>query len=320
MSRNAETPCGLGFLEQEKIQKPLCVMKFGGTSVGNARAIEQATNIVERDYKNGKQIIVVASAMSGVTNHLVSICNFVQNSEHESILRELRTIFDLHMTAITELKFSPESRANVQEELRDLFMQLRDDVGSVDNLTSEKKDHILSFGERLNVRILAARLREKGVNAIPLDATKVVVTNNNFGEAKPLFDETRTNTMTIINPLLQERIIPIITGFIGRTSAGQTTTLGRGGSDYTASILGWALEAEEVVIWTDVNGVYDSDPNKNPDATIIPEMSYESADKMAKNGAKVLYTKTVEPLFGTKTVIYVKNTFNPDFPGTKIVN
>lgn len=308
-------------LETER-RKPLYVMKFGGTSMGGAQQITSVVDIIHGHFRDGKALVVVPSAMSGVTNLLVSVVDGIQKSDERSTDRDVRTILDKHMTTSSEIRLSLSQRQTLHQKLRDLFIRFREDVSyaSSDNIpvNSETKDKILSYGERMSTRILEAKCLQEGIQAKAIDAFGIIQTDDNFGEARPDFENTKTKTIHRINPLLKKNVMPIVTGFIGATKDGRITTLGRGGSDYSASILGWALDAKEVWIWTDVDGVFTGDPNRDPDAELITEMRFDEADVMAKNGAKVLYEKTLEPLFGTDIVLRVKNTFNPTCEGTRI--
>jgi aspartate kinase len=180
-------------------------------------------------------------------------------------------------------------------------------------------DAISSIGERVNARIVAARLREQGLRAKAVDATQVIVTDDRFQQATPLMDQTRGRVQNHLIPLLEEGVVPVVTGFMGATEDGITTTLGRGGSDYSASILGAALDADEVWTWTDVDGVLTSDPRIVSDAHIIPELSYSEVGELAYFGAKVLHPKTIRPVVERGIPVWVKNTFNPTCPGTRIV-
>jgi aspartate kinase len=296
-------------------------MKFGGTSMGGAKEITIVADIISEHFKDGKSLVVVPSAMSGVTNFLVSVVDGIKKSDTTSINKDLRAIFDKHMIASNEIGLSMIQKKGLQEKLRDLFIGLKNDVSCVSGniiVSGEARDRILSYGERMSARILEAKCQEVGLQSVVVDAFDIIETDDNFGEAKPDFEQTKIKATYRINPMLQKGVIPIVTGFIGATRDGRITTLGRGGSDYSASILGWALDAKEVWIWTDVDGVFTSDPNKNPDAKFIDKMRFDEGDAMAKNGNKVLYAKTLEPLFGTVIVVRVKNTFNPSFKGTEI--
>ena len=307
-------------LEKER-RSPLYVMKFGGTSMGGAKEITIVADIVSGHYRDGKSLVVVPSAMSGVTNLLVSVVDGIKKSDTTSINKDLRAIFDKHMIASNEIGLSMIQKKGLQEKLRDLFIGLRNDVSSASgNITvsGEARDRILSYGERMSARILEAKCQQERLQSVVVDAFDIIETDDNFGEARPDFEQTKIKATYRINPMLKKGVIPIVTGFIGATRDGRITTLGRGGSDYTASILGWALDAKEVWIWTDVDCVFTDDPNKNPDAKFIDKMTYKEADAMAKNRNKVLYGKTLEPLFGTGIVLCVKNTFNRICEGTRI--
>jgi aspartate kinase len=180
-------------------------------------------------------------------------------------------------------------------------------------------DAITSLGERINARTLAALLRQRGRSSEAVDASELIVTDDTFQNAVPLMDATRAQVSARLNPLLDEGIIPVVTGFIGATEKGVTTTLGRGGSDYSAAILGDCLDADEVWIWTDVDGVMTADPRIVPDAQVIPVLSYSEVGELAYFGAKVLHPRTIRPVIERGIPLWVKNTFNPTCPGTRIV-
>jgi aspartate kinase len=179
-------------------------------------------------------------------------------------------------------------------------------------------DAITSLGERINARILAATLRQRGARSQAIDATELIVTDDKFQNAVPLIDLTRERVVDRLSPLLEDGVVPIVTGFIGATESGVTTTLGRGGSDYSAAILGDCLDADEVWIWTDVDGVMTSDPRLVPDARVLPVLSYNEVSELAYFGAKVVHPRTIRPVVERGIPLWVKNTFNPDHPGTRI--
>lgn len=320
--REIDADCGLDqIIRRPEVESTegIYVMKFGGTSVGGARPIEIVTQIVDREIKEGKSIVIVASAMSGVTNRLVRICDDIINGDFRSIDREFRSILDMHYTAITELVLLPSIMEDVKGKMRALSTHFYKDVHDANRMTPERRDRIQSYGERMSIRLLEANLNEKNIPARAVDSINFLETDDSFGEAQPDLERTSVNARMLIYPLLRRGITPVVTGFLGRTADNRITTLGRGGSDFSASFIGRAINAKEVVICTDVDGVYASDPNKDPNAKIIHEMTMKEADNMAKAGAKVLHARTLEPLMSTRIFLRVKNTFNYDSPGTLVI-
>ena len=202
-------------LEAER-RKPLYIMKFGGTSMGGASQITSVVDIVSEHYKEGKSLVVVPSAMSGVTNLLVSVVDGIQKFDIASIDRNLRTIFDKHMTASSEIRLSPDTRNSLQEKLRDLFVGLREDVShALSNMpvNTEVKDKILSYGERMSTRILEAKCLQEGLQAVVVDAFEIIETDDNFGEARPDFESTKAKTIRRIHPLLKKAsclLLPVL--------------------------------------------------------------------------------------------------------------
>lgn len=186
-------------------------------------------------------------------------------------------------------------------------------------VTPRAMDAVTSLGERINARIVAAVLRQRGVRSEAVDATELIVTDSKFQNGAPLMDQTRARVSERLAPLLDGGMVPVVTGFIGATEEGVTTTLGRGGSDYTAAILGDCLDADEIWTWTDVDGVMTADPRMVPDARVIPALSYSEVSELAYFGAKVLHPKTILPTVQRGIPLWVKNTFNPTCPGTCIV-
>jgi aspartate kinase len=298
------------------------VMKFGGTSVGSAEAITQASAIVEKYRAKWDRIVVVVSAMRGVTDALIEGARTAAQGDDQTypgIVSDLRV---RHTLAAAELLDDPETRTallKIVDGYLDEFATFCRSVHVLGEVTPRAMDAISSIGERVNARIVAARLREQGLRAKAVDATQVIVTDDRFQQATPLMDQTRGRVQNHLIPLLEEGVVPVVTGFMGATEDGITTTLGRGGSDYSASILGAALDADEVWTWTDVDGVLTSDPRIVSDAHIIPELSYSEVGELAYFGAKVLHPKTIRPVVERGIPVWVKNTFNPTCPGTRIV-
>lgn len=298
------------------------VMKFGGTSVGSAEAIERATNLIRHTHENWPQVVVVASAMSGVTDLLLKGANTAaagDGSTYRDVAQELRR---KHLEAIETLLVEGRDRRRVSAEISglvDRFEDLCRAVFILGELTPRALDAVSSMGEQMSIRILAANMRHSKQAAEAIDATGLILTDNAFQSAIPQLTETTERSQARLRPLLESGVVPIVTGFIGASPEGVTTTLGRGGSDYSAAILGQALEAKEVWIWTDVDGVMSADPRFVPDARTIPTLTYREVSELAYYGAKVLHPKTIRPCVENGIPLRIKNTFNPDHPGTLIV-
>lgn len=300
----------------------MIVMKFGGTSLGDGEAIKRAADIVCHTLEDKGEVVVVVSAMSGVTDVLLSAATSAARGNGETFRRARWALSDRHRLAMTEAISDEEARLQLMEEVEALlsgFESLCRSVHILGELTARGSDAVASLGERLTVRILAAALREKGVTATAVEATEVIVTNGQHGSAAPLMDETRETARARLLPLLAEGVTPVVTGFIAAAKDGVTTTLGRGGSDHTAAILGACLDSDEVWIWTDVDGVMTADPMVVPEARTLPEISYAEAAELSYFGAKVLHPKTILPAVERGMPLRIVNTFNPSHPGTLIV-
>ncbi|MFC2169895.1 aspartate kinase [Acidobacteriota bacterium] len=297
-------------------------MKFGGTSVGSPEAITKAVSIVQEQAENWDRLTVVVSAMSGVTNALIRGALTAASGDGKtfhSISSELRV---RQCLAAETLLSSDGERSRILETVDAYMNEFNTFCQSIHvhgEVTPRAMDAITSLGERINVRIFAALLRQKGTRSEAVDATELIVTDSTFQDAAPLMDNTRARIFERLAPLLDKGIVPVITGFIGATEKGAITTLGRGGSDYSAAILGDCLDSDEVWIWTDVDGVMTADPRIVPDARVIPVLSYSEVGELAYFGAKVLHPRTIRPAIERDIPLWVKNTFEPSFPGTRIV-
>ncbi|MFQ6058170.1 MAG: aspartate kinase [Anaerolineae bacterium] len=300
----------------------LIIMKFGGTSVGDGDCIAQVAEIVGSHVRQGQQVVVVVSAMSGVTDALIEAARTAARGDGETFGRIKHALLQKHLqaigTAIADEGAWGALGAEVEARLEE-FESLCRSIHILGELTPRALDLVSSLGERFTSRILAAALQERGIAAQAVEATEVVVTNGHFGAANPLMDLTREKARARLLPLLDEGTVPVVTGFIGATPEGILTTLGRGGSDYTASILGSCLEADEIWIWTDVDGVMTADPRVVPEARTLPEISYAEAAELSYFGAKVLHPKTILPAIEQGIPLRILNTFNPDGPSTLIV-
>jgi len=292
----------------------MIVMKFGGTSVGDGKTIKHAAGLVHNVLQEGIQVVVVASAMSGVTDILLEAATSAAQGDDETFRRARWSLSDRHRQAIAEAINDVETRLTLTEQVEGLltdFENLCRSIYVLGELTARGSDAVSSLGERLLVPILAAALRERGARAEAVEATELILTNGQHGAAEPLMEETRKATRARLLPLLADGVTPVVTGFIGATREGVITTLGRGGSDYSAAILGACLDAEEVWIWTDVDGVMTADPRVVPDARTLPEISYTEAAELSYFGAKVLHPKTILPAVEQGIPLRILNTFNP---------
>jgi len=305
---------------REEKNKPLQVMKFGGTSVANAACILNVAKIIRKAVTKN-HVVVVVSAMAGVTDKLVEAAARAQAEDGQSAAAILDDLKKKHLAAVETLIPAGGAREQLVAMIEELFEscnRLCQGTVLLRELTLRTRDAIWSLGERLSAPILAAVLAESGFASEAVGATNVVVTNNRQGGADPLMDLTRERCQERLRPLLDRDIVPVTTGFIGATTEGVLTTLGRGGSDYSATIIGASLDADEVIIWTDVDGVLTADPNQVRAARTIPEMSYREAAEHAHFGARVLHPKTLRALMQCDFPLWVRNAFAPQRRGTKI--
>jgi aspartate kinase len=294
-------------------------MKFGGTSVGNAAAIEALAAITREQRAAWGQAAVVVSAMSGVTDLLIRGAQTAAAGDRLTYLDIARQLREKHNVALAELIGAPGMVGEAVEQLIDEFELLCHSVSVLGEVSPRALDAISSLGERMSARIVAATLRARGVESEALDATELVLTTADFGSAIPLQPQTRERIRARLLPLLAQDIVPVVTGFVGATEAGATTTLGRGGSDYSGAIVGAALDADEVAIYTDVDGVMTTDPRLAPEARVIEVLSYAEMSELAYFGAKVLHPRAVRPVVERGIPLRIRNTFNPSHPGTLIV-
>jgi len=295
-------------------------MKFGGTSVGDAACIARTAQIA-RDASRESEVVVVVSAMGGVTNRLIAAADAAESGDRDRAAEVFAALRKQHETALASLLPQPEKRARIASALDAIFREgerLCEGTGLLRELTPRTLDAISSLGERLSAPMVSSAIRELGAVSESVEATELIVTDNFHGGAEPLMDRTRERSEARLRPLLGKGAIPVVTGFIGATEQGVLTTLGRGGSDYSATILGGALNADEIIIWTDVEGVLSADPRLVPDARTIPEISYREAAELAYFGAKVLHPKTLRAVAHAGIPVWIRNSFAPEKLGTKI--
>jgi aspartokinase/homoserine dehydrogenase 1 len=299
---------------------PLRVMKFGGTSVGDADCVRRAAAIVQSAATQGS-VVVVVSAISGVTNRLIQGAHRAEAGEQESLSQLVDELRTQHKTALEGLVNDPQRRTKIAEACQEVLEELNrllHGTSLLRELTPRALDAISGIGERLSAPLVAGAICELGVRSVSVSATEVIVSDPHHGRAEPLMTRTWARAEARLRPLLDQGIVPVVTGFIAATQEGVQTTLGRGGSDYSATILGAALGAQETVIWTDVDGVKTADPRLVPEARTIPEISYNEAAELAYFGAKVLHPNTLRPVTAAGVPVWIRNSFAPEKPGTKI--
>ena len=292
------------------------VLKFGGSSVAKPERIRSIADILKDYYKRGEKFAVVFSAFGGVTDYLIKMSSAAAKGD-ESYIEHFNSFSKRHIDSVNEL-FDKDERENILAELKEnheVLKGLLKGVFLVREASPRTMDYVLSFGERNSNFIISQYLRKEGINTNYLDARKIIKTDKKFGAAKVDLDTTFKN---IKEYFANHPEVQITTGFIASSKGGLTTTLGRGGSDFTAAILAAGLDAEAIEIWTDVNGVLTSDPRRVKSAFTIPTLTYAEAMEMSHFGAKVIYPPTIQPAMAKGIPIYIKNTFNPSFAGTYI--
>jgi bifunctional aspartokinase / homoserine dehydrogenase 1 len=298
-------------------------MKFGGNSVGNTVALTQLLSIVLHEQPRWQRLILVVSALDGVTDALIEATHLAELSNRRGYRRIAATIRTRHMALIEKLPLGTTERQALQADIdRLLFDMLNICQEIADNTTApttnETIDAVIGVGERLSARIIAALLRQNNVRGVAIDTTDLIVTNEVHGAAIPDMNMTSARIKENLIPMLERSIVPVLTGFIAGTQSGKPTTLGRGGSDYTASILSVCAKAEEVWLWTDVDGIMTADPREIPEAQVISELSYEEMAELAYFGARVIHPRMVQPLKQHRIPLRVKNVYKPQQLGTLV--
>ena len=298
----------------------MIVIKFGGTSVGDAQRVANAIDIVaERRDRNP---IVVVSALAGVTNDLVAASEAAQTCDIDRVNQIIAAVRQRHEDVAMRLvqqkfDFFESFIKQLDKQIDQIHTILRG-IALLGEITARARDKVMAIGEKLSSVLFAYSMMMRALPGEHVDSEEVVITDAKFGEANPLMDDTREAAQRVLTPLIERHLIPVMGGFIGRTRDGATTTLGRGGSDYSAAIIGAAVGAEEIQIWTDVDGMMTCDPRLIPSARVIERISYVEAAELAWFGAKVLHPRTIAPAVAQKIAVRVLNTHNVSSPGTLI--
>jgi bifunctional aspartokinase / homoserine dehydrogenase 1 len=290
-------------------------MKFGGTSMGSADRLKVAAGIISEQQKKGP-LLVVVSAMSKVTDLLLETLRHAEVGDRAAVEASIEVLRLRHVETCQAL--AGEAAADV-ESLVNEFRRISNGILMLGERPPRSVDEAIAIGERLSAAILARHLEATGIRALAVSGSDVIVTDAVFGNASPQMSATKARCAERLLPSITQGIVPIVTGFNGATADGRPTTLGRGGSDFSASILAAALDAQELWIWTDVDGIMSADPRLVTDTRVLDEVTYAEAAELAYNGAKVLHPRTLAPLIERNIPVWSKNSFALDKPGTKIV-
>src|SRR5260221_4896158 len=310
-------------------QREVLALKFGGSSLlGSERMLHAARLVRETASQNGgaatqaPSVVVVVSAMKGITDRLLAIARRLEAGCRTDARRDAEHVLQIHLDVLRDLQLSPIDDDRVSRELRLLGHDLLHDASPEQQPSSAIRaalyDRLASYGERFSARLFAATLEKIAVPAVPVSASDFVLTCDTFREARPQLEETRSRGRAVLLPLFADGIVPVVTGFIGSTRDGRLTTLGRNSSDFSGALVAHIVDASELVIWTDVDGIYTSNPHDSADAQLLHELSYDQAHALAAAGAKVLHSSVLPLAAQTGMVVWVRNTFNPQFRGTRI--
>ncbi len=295
------------------------VLKFGGSSIGTPKAMGSALKIIISESERNHCVIVV-SALGGVTDGLIKAAQLARKRERKSLAREIHVLEEKHQVIVDALSKTGKIRRELEQVVANYFKRITDLLQGVSLLkecSPKSQDEIISYGEIISAHLISGLLWDRGIRAVPIDTRQLIRTDDSFGSAQVDLKISYKNLRQAICKL-SKRTLPIVTGFIGATKEGITTTIGRSGSDYTASIVGSALGVREIQIWTDVDGILSANPAQVEDAFVLPRLSYKEAMEMAYFGAQVIYPKTMIPAVEQSIPIRIKNTFNPEAPGTCI--
>lgn len=298
----------------------LLVMKFGGTSVGSADRMKVASGLIAREASK-RPVVAVVSAMSKITDLLLEITKHAEGGDEAGVLRGLCELETRHFETAAVL-VPPSDLESIKTRLAEVIADFRRIVNGMQMLSYRPPravDEAIAVGERLSALLVSEYLKSLDVGAVAVNAAEVVVTDAVFNNASPILEATKQKAEAVLAPILKNNAVPVVTGFNGATLDGRPTTLGRGGSDFSASILAGVLGAKELWIWTDVDGIMTADPRLVPGARVLAEITYAEAAELAYAGAKVLHPRTLAPLVDRGIPVWSKNSFAPEKPGTRIV-
>lgn len=301
------------------LDTPVVALKFGGTSLLGAERMLHAAELVQASANSSKAIVIV-SAMKGVTDQLLSIARALGERRYAYARNQAEAVLHVHLDALRGLDLPEEKHNRVRRALEllgaDLLHEARPATRS--QAGPELADRLASFGERFSARLFAAALEKFGVRTVPVCSSDFVLTSDNFRGATPQLEETRKRGRAVLVPLLADGLVPVVTGFIGATLDGRITTLGRNSSDFSGAIIAHVVDAAELVIWTDVDGIYTANPHDSAEAKLLHDLSYDDAYALAASGAKVLHPEVLPLAAETEMTVWIRNTFKPHVRGTRI--
>ncbi len=303
------------------MSRPLLVMKFGGTSVGSPQSIARAARLIAEQARE-QRVAVVVSAAAQITNLLLATLEAGERGDAAAVEANLVRIRNTHLATCSEL-LPPERSSDVaqrMEEILDGFARVARGMLLLRERPPRAVDKAAPTGEQLSALLLSEVLAAAGTPSAPLSGVDLIVTDATFDGARPFLEQTTPKARAVLCPVLDEGVVPVITGYNAATRNGIPTTLGRGGSDFSASIIAAALRADELWIWTDVDGILSCDPSIADDARLLADVTYNEAAELSYNGAKVLHPRTLAPLAEMKIPVRIKNSFSPERPGTCISN
>ncbi|HKO40722.1 MAG TPA: aspartate kinase [Nitrososphaeraceae archaeon] len=298
------------------------VMKFGGSLLDNEKKLLNVINIIKSYYSLDFEIVVVASALYGITDKISTLCDEIKQINRNSLDLFLENIQNVHINLVEKVIQDKKEKEKLLQLLKDLLNEFREvllGIFILKDVTPKSRDYLFSFGERLSTPIVSFALKSIGINSVFLNGKEVgILTDSNFGDAKPLINTTKLRVHHKIEPFLKEKIIPVVTGFIGFDQNGNTTTIGRGGSDYSATIIAASINANEVWLWGDIDGLMTADTKIVKNALVLEEISFSEALELSMFGSKYMHPRALEPVMDSNISVRIRNANNRDNGGTLI--
>ncbi len=297
-------------------------MKFGGSLLDNEKKLLNVINIIKSYYSLDFEIVVVASALYGITDKISTLCDEIKQINRNSLDLFLENIENVHINLVDKVIQDKKEKEKLLQLLKDLLNEFREvllGIFILKDVTPKSRDYLFSFGERLSTPIVSFALKSIGINSVFLNGKEVgILTDSNFGDAKPLINTTKLRVHHKIEPFLKEKIIPVVTGFIGFDQNGNTTTIGRGGSDYSATIIAASINANEVWLWGDIDGLMTADKKIVKNALVLEEISFSEALELSMFGSKYMHPRALEPVMDSNISVRIRNANNRDNGGTLI--